>query len=740
MLLVSSIAMALTLISVFLITVRFFRQDLTHSMTITAKVIGESCVPPMVFSDREGAREVLATVVRYPSIKKAVLFDEKCEKYALYMRTGSEPKIVSCPTTSSSAVLENDQLVIVQPVEHNAITYGKIVLLVSTEELNRKVERLLFILFPLFASILGIVYLISEKLQRLISTPIAKLTGISQHIRRNNDYSVRAETTLDDEIGMLYKGFNTMVEQVHINEKERDSAFKILHDSEKKTRTLIETIPLAVFECSIDGNIVSVNHSFENLTGFSSSELLRKHVSEIVDNIDIHKMRSEFKSTPHHENSARRLIKTTAHRKDGGPVDVQFFWNVNRNENRDIIGMICVLADISNILRLEEQVRQSEKINAIGQLAGGIAHDFNNQLTGIMGFTRLLESKVANDPESKELVDFILKSCKRSTDLTSQLLAFARKGKYLSVPVDLHQTIQEVIAILQRSIDKKIVIEQHLDAAQSITIGDPTQIQNMFLNLGINARDAMPEGGRLEFSTTVADLDEIFISSVPFVIPTGQYIHVTITDTGCGMDAQTQKRIFEPFFTTKERGKGTGMGLAAVYGTVKTHKGAIVVRSFKGKGSTFNVYLPVNQKQTIAAETTKKSIAHSGENAHILVVDDEEIVQKLFPKILSRLSYRVSVCKDGDEAVRYYAEHWEDIDAVIIDMIMPSMGGKETFLEMKKINPEVKAILCSGYTFNGDAQEALENGAVGFVQKPVQYAELIEQLKKCLPQSTANRD
>ena len=384
-------------------------------------------------------------------------------------------------------------------------------------------------------------------------------------------------------------------------------------------------------------------------------------------------------------------------------------------------------------IELENRLRQSEKLQAIGQLAGGVAHDFNNQLTGIVGYADLLRYALRDNVELAHYVDNILIASKRSADLTNQLLAFARKGKYLSVEIDIHHTIMEVISLLQHFIDKKINLQELFKANPSLINGDPTQIQNAFLNLALNARDAMPKGGLLTFETKVVELDEMFCSAkIDKVVP-GKYIEVSIIDTGVGMTEETQKRIFEPFFTTKEVGKGTGMGLAAVYGTIKNHKGTIDVYSEINKGTIIKSYLPLASSiDEIKIDDLQESITFN-KKLKILLVDDEEVVCNIGKEMLEMKGHSVSLCKDGNEAIEKFKKIWQEIELVILDMVMPKIAGTETFHAMKEINPNVKVLLSSGYSVTGDAQNLLDQGAQGFIQKPFTIEELTKSIAEIFP-------
>lgn len=382
--------------------------------------------------------------------------------------------------------------------------------------------------------------------------------------------------------------------------------------------------------------------------------------------------------------------------------------------------------DITEHRQMEEQLRQSEKMQAIGELAGGIAHDFNNQLTAVLGYADMLENRLKDEKLSKYATN-IKKGARRAAELTKQLLAFSRKGKNLSVPVEMHKVLLEVIAILEHSIDKRIKIHQSLNARPAIAIGDPNQLQNAILNIALNARDAMDKAGELIFETDVVELDNDFCKEHPYEILPGTYLKISVTDNGCGMDDETQKHIFEPFYTTKGVGEGTGMGLASVYGTIRNHQGAISVHSDVGDGTTFNIYLPLGEDIRGKQEANRQSTPITG-TARILLVDDEEMVRELAADMLRGIGYEVTVCKDGKEAVECYEKSWRETDLVILDMVMPEIGGLDTFIIMRGINPKIRSLLSSGYSHANEVQEVLDEGVMGFVQKPYDQVELSERV------------
>ncbi len=373
--------------------------------------------------------------------------------------------------------------------------------------------------------------------------------------------------------------------------------------------------------------------------------------------------------------------------------------------------------------QLEEQLHHSQKMEAIGQLAGGVAHDFNNLLSAILGYASLLRMEAPPESRVHEAALTIEQAAERAAELTRQLLGFARRGKLQNKVVDLHETLAEVNRLLERTIEKNIRIVQRLNAPRSTVQGDPSQLQQVLLNLAVNARDAMPDGGDLVFESRLVELDEEGAARFTGAVP-GTYVAVSVIDVGTGIAHEHMPRIFEPFFTTKEQGKGTGMGLAMVYGIVKNHGGFVDVESEPGAGAVFTVYLPAVKRAAPGEGPAPAPEGPVSGTAHVLLVDDEDVVRRMGTAILSRLGYRVTAVTNGVEAVDYYTQHGASVDLVILDMVMPEMGGHECFRALKRLDPGVRAILSSGYGFDGKVSELIDEGMLGFIQKPYRVAEL----------------
>ena len=371
----------------------------------------------------------------------------------------------------------------------------------------------------------------------------------------------------------------------------------------------------------------------------------------------------------------------------------------------------------------EMKFRQAQKMEALGQLSGGIAHDFKNMLSIILGSGQLIQMKLQGaDPEIKNHIDMLIDATMRAADLTQKLLTFGRKETYDVVPIEMNDVIRSVIGLLKYTLDKNIRVVECLNAPRSTVLGEYIQLQNALLNLAINARDAMPAGGVLTFATDEILPGQRLSESNHQAFETGSYLRIAVTDTGCGMDDQTKLRAFEPFFTTKEIGKGTGLGLSSVYGTVKSHNGIIELESELKKGTTFKIFLPLIQKAELDPVPEKPiPIKASG---RVLIIDDEEDIRIVFSQFLDLLGYSAITFRDGKEAVAYYSEHHAEIDALIIDNIMPNMDGLECVKRIQRINKKAKILISSGYNLFSDTQQIITSGMSGFIQKPIQVNEL----------------
>ena len=389
--------------------------------------------------------------------------------------------------------------------------------------------------------------------------------------------------------------------------------------------------------------------------------------------------------------------------------------------------VLVFLRDITIQKKLEEQLLHAQKMEAIGTLAGGVAHDFNNLLMGILGYTSLMLMKTEKTHPFYEKLKTIERQVESGAELTRQLLGFARGGKYEVKPVNVNDLIIKTSDIFGRT-KKEITIHRKLQEDLHTIEADRGQIEQVLFNLYVNAWQAMPSGGRLYLETRNVILDEQECRT--YNVKPGPYVKIAVTDTGVGMDAETQKRIFEPFFSTKGIGKGTGLGLASAYGIIRNHGGIINVYSEKGHGTTFTLYLPASGAKAAEPKPAEGSLLTGDET--ILIVDDEPKNILAVKELLEELGYKILTAQSGKKAIELYREHPGEIQLVILDMIMPEMNGKETLVKLMEIDKKVRVLLSSGYSINGEAEEILDMGCKGFIQKPFRIEELSRKIRDVL--------
>jgi PAS domain S-box-containing protein len=481
--------------------------------------------------------------------------------------------------------------------------------------------------------------------------------------------------------------------------------------------------------------IKEVNDRFVKEYGSVREDIIGRTCYEIT-----HKV-SEPCSSSDHRCPVREVFNTGKparvehiHRdRSGGELIVELYAFPLLGEDGKIEHVVELSHNITERKRAEEEKRgleteliHAQKMQAIGTLAGGIAHDFNNLLSVIQGNVALILFDVDADQPHYRNLKRIEKQIQRGSKLTHQILAYARKGKHDVKPINLNELVAETSEAFGRT-RKDTTIYRELTEGLYAIEADHGQIEQVLLNLYVNATHAMPGGGDLILKTTNVTHDDM--KGKAYDPQPGNYVLLTVTDTGTGMDKETQRRIFDPFFTTKEMGRGTGLGLASVYGIVKGHAGYIDVDSEKGRGTTFSIYLPASEKKIKkSVEIAKPVIRGTGT---VLLVDDEEMVLETGAEVLKKLGYRVLKAKGGKEALKIYREN-NPIDLVILDVIMPEMGGGETYDKMKDINPDVKVLLSSGYSIDGQAKEILARGCDGFIQKPLRTNELSEKVWEIL--------
>ena len=496
---------------------------------------------------------------------------------------------------------------------------------------------------------------------------------------------------------------------------------KALKESEAKFKLLVESAHDGITYVDASGYIQFCNPRMKEILRDPAPE--GKNLREYYDDQNRSILEDHLAVRPKGESTTYLVTMTDL---EGNPHKMVVSGTPYLDSKGNYVGAIGVFSDVSELKKLEAQLQQSQKMEAIGTLAGGIAHDFNNILSGVLGYASLLKKHALPESQLAHYAEMIEKSAERGATLAGQLLAFSRKGKCFIQIVEVHQLIDDVVEILMRTLDRNITVRCFKKAHSSAVEGDPGQIQQVLMNLCINAKDAMPKGGCLILTTETVALDEAFCRGHDGLL-SGVFLEINVEDNGEGMSEDVKSRLFEPFFTTKEDGKGTGLGLAMVYGTVKGHGGVVKVYSEVGQGSVFKVLLPLKKdcSEMPVSAIEKKAALGTG---RILVVDDEDIIRELLGEMLVELGFNVISARDGAEGLKIYRKQWQQIDAVIVDMIMPGLSGREVFLEMKRVNPSVRVILSTGFTKEGAVQETLNEGIAWFIQKPYRLEELSEAM------------
>jgi two-component system cell cycle sensor histidine kinase/response regulator CckA len=516
-------------------------------------------------------------------------------------------------------------------------------------------------------------------------------------------------------------------------EAQREAALEALRESEERQQLILATLPIAIYTSPLDPAIDTswVSGDVEKVTGFTIEQYLAA---------------KDFWRNRLHADDRERVLAAYKDPAAGDEIVLEYRW-LCKNGNykwfhdrtikkRTQQGMryFGIILDITERKQaeeekriLEERLQWAEKMEAIGTLAGGIAHDFNNLLQGIQGYVSL--SLLNLDPAHPNYERFkrIEAQVQSGADLTSQLLGFARGGRYESKPTDMNDIIEKTSSMFGRT-KKEIAIRRKYGKELWSVEVDRGQMEQVFVNLYVNAWQAMPGGGEIYLETENVLLEDE--KTLPFSVKPGKYVKITVADTGIGIDEKTRVRIFEPFFTTKEMGRGIGLGLASVYGIIKGHQGMINVYSEPGHGTVFTIYLPASEKEVVKEKTAATEIVRGTET--ILLVDDEKVVVEVSRELLESMGYKVYAAGSGQEGIAVYMEKRNKIDLIILDMIMPGISGGETFDRLREIDAGVKVLLSSGYSLNGEAQHIMDRGCNGFLQKPFQIEKLSRKIREML--------
>ncbi|MBU8922610.1 MAG: PAS domain S-box protein [Bacteroidales bacterium] len=492
----------------------------------------------------------------------------------------------------------------------------------------------------------------------------------------------------------------------------------------------IEQVKESIVITDAEGTIQYINPIFEQVTGYSSEEVIGQNPHVLKSGKHNDAFYSDmWEMLASGKTWHGRLVNK---KKDGSLFTEDATISPVRDDSGKTINYVAVKRDITDHIRLEQQYQQAQRVESIGRLAGGVAHDLNNLLTPILGYGEILLADLGPDEARRESVDEILSAGFRARDLVRQLLAFSRKQTLEYKPLDINKVIKNFKKLVRRSVPEDINIEIIPSPDIQTVMADIGQVEQVIMNMAVNAADAMPGGGLLTIETAAVELDESYVAEHQGMAP-GAYVMLAISDTGTGMDDEILNQVFEPFFSTKGE-QGTGLGLATVYGIIKQHGGNIWVYSEPGEGSTFKVYLPVSEGEHIEVKTSKKNLVDVKGSETILLVEDNEQVRNLTHAILKRQGYEVLVAKNGAEALAVQASHGESVHLLLTDVVMPEMNGKELFTGMIEKHPDMKVLYMSGYTENVIANRGVLEEGIAFIQKPFTIQAMAAKIREVLEQ------
>ncbi len=505
-----------------------------------------------------------------------------------------------------------------------------------------------------------------------------------------------------------------------------------LFKSRDQFRSLSLNSPDIIYTLNFDGSFKYINPAWKRILGHDPEEVIGKYFIDFAKEEDAGYYRKLFKNIRDGKKILKDITGTLIH-KSGTPRLFNLSGAPNIDTDGDITGVVGLLKDITEQEKLQAQLLHAQKMEAVGTLAGGVAHDFNNLLQAVSGYADLLLLEMEPGDFGYDELQEIKNTTMSGAELTRQLLTFSRKVESRLQPVAVNHVVEKVSSMLERTIPKMIEIKLDLAKEEIVVNADPGQLEQLIMNIGVNARDAISEEGKIIIKTEIAGIDWKF-SRTHFWANPGKYLLLTIADNGCGMNKKTLAHIFEPFFTTKSPGKGTGLGMSIVYGIAKSHNGYILCNSEPGEGTEFKLYVPLLEKISIKAteKVRKDDMASYKGSETVLFVDDDDDIRKIGEKILQKFGYHVVTASDAEEALDVYRKRYKEIDIIIIDFIMPGMGGKRCLEEIIMINPRVKAIIATGYFFSKAEMAGIEALAERLIKKPYKSKDILRAVRSIL--------
>ena len=741
------------------------RETLRQLLLVRAAMMSESLAVALDFNDPRPVQAVLDLSESDPGMIGAAAYDSHGKLLASYRRRDASSFTPPAVPPAEDRFV-GEVFFFSQPVTLKRRAIGTLYFQREMVELKEHFTRTLvnFGVAALFAGALG--FLVSAALQRIVSEPVLSLARTAQSVAVSHDFTMRAVRRSSDEIGTLVDSFNEMLTQLQARDKalaaareelesrvldrtrqltetleklraevrEREAAQQALQRAQEKFLLHVAQTPMAVIDWNPQFEVVSWNPAAERMFGYSAAEAFGRRGPELIVPPAARPPVEAVWQSLLRRRGPEHIINENVTR-DGRTITCEWFSTPLVDADGQVIGVASFCADISGRVSLEQQLRQSQKMQAIGQLAAGVAHDFNNLLTVIKGNTSLLEFSPHLTAEDRGFISELHNASNRAATLVHQLLAFSRKQVLQPRPLDLNELVASDAKMLTPLLGEAIVLRCTFASTPVMVHADRGMMEQVIVNLAVNARDAMPDHGQLDVGTELVTVDITDPAHNPEARP-GQFSCLVVTDTGCGMDDATLARIFEPFFTTKEVGKGTGLGLATVYGIVKQHEGWIECTSAPGCGTTFKIFLPhYASKPAVKAAAPEVDSALRGTET-LLFVEDEAGVREIICRAITRLGYHVLVAASGTEALTIWQEHRTVVRLLLTDMVMPGgMSGLELAIRLRQDCPELRVIYSSGYSPDLFAGKVELKEGLNYLVKPYSLVELGKTVRAALDAS-----
>ena len=725
----SGIALVLAAVGLIVYDVTTVQPRALRDLMAQVELIRINTTAALAFQDREAATENLSTLRAKREIAAASLFGPDGRVFAGYVRAGEEHNPPNASPPPPGYTYHNNRVTISEQVLNEGQALGWLTMEYTLPPLWSRLPQYGIITAVVLLALLTVSLLLWRLLESSITEPLARLAEASKAVSQSKTGQVHAVKKADDEIGHLTDAFNEMLSTL----QNREAALR------ESTAQLLEAMTVArmgswawdVQQGTIswggrEGEVFGERGKPADASLGSFLELVHPSDRSFVD-------QGLWRAA---ETGQRCELDFRVLDPDGHTRWLAMRGQRAQEDGRSGQRLLGLVMDMTDRRRLEEQLLQSQKLEAIGRLAGGVAHDFNNLLTGILGYANFALKSLPDNHASRPDILEIERAGTRAAALTGQLLAYARRQMIAPKLVSLTELVTNMENLLRRLIGEDIDLETRCAADLWPAQIDPGQFEQVIINLAVNARDAMPRGGHLTIETSNCTLDDTYVSQHPEVLP-GEYVMLAVADTGVGMDSATQVRIFEPFFTTKEQGKGTGLGLAVCYGIVRQANGHLWVYSERGRGTTFKVLLPrsAETEEGVATPRHVEPLSSSGSET-ILIVEDEPVVRRLTVRALTERGYHVLEAEDGESALEVARAHKGDLQLLVTDVVMPGMNGKELADRLTTDRPDLRVLYISGYAEHAVVRQGVLVEGIAFLSKPFDLSELARTVREVLDKAS----